>query len=292
MLGYVRCATGDLLVKHHALYQAMYCGLCNSIKKNAGRSLLPFLSYDFVFLALIRLLASEEEVAFEKQFCLLHPWKNKRQRTKDNAALRYASQTALFLTYEKMRDDLLDRDSSFFRRALVTLWSPFLRRACKRVVRKDPSLKPLYDTVSASMEEGRELEKKNASLDEMCTSFSRCLSAIFSFGTDERTARILSSVGEHLGRFIYTVDAIDDLESDEKKGAFNPILLQYGSAEKAREHFPELDLVLSYYISQMKLALDLLEGDAALRAVCENIVCLGLTRSAGNIMKLKEEKSK
>ena len=292
MLGYVRCATDELLVKHHSLYQAMYCGLCNSIGKNASKALLPFLSYDFVFLAFLRVMATGEKICFEKQFCMFHPLKNKKMRVQDNVALRYASHTALFLTSEKMRDDLLDGDSSFGRKSLVRLWLPFLNRACRRIIKKNPSLAPLYAIVSSKMEEGRKLEGKNASLDEMCDSFAACLSSIFSFGVEGDENKILASIGDLLGRFIYTVDAMDDLEEDEKKGCFNPLLSRYGSATEAREHFPELDMVLSYYVSQMKLALDLLEGDTAVVAICENIICLGLPRASGKIMKPKVEKTK
>lgn len=291
MLGYVRCATGDLMVKHHALYQAMYCGLCHSIDRNAGKSLLPFLSYDFVFLAILRCAATGEQLSTEKQFCLLHPFKNRRKRVKDNVSLCYSAHAALFLTYEKMRDDLLDRDSSFFRKLLVSFWSPFLKRACRRVVRKNSELAPLFSAVQDAVEQGRALEEKKASLDEMCSSFSACLSEIFSFGTEGAVARILSSMGNYLGRFLYTLDALDDLDQDEKNASFNPLLVRYGTAAEAKKHFEELDLVLSYYVQQMKLGLDLLDGDPELLAICENIICLGLSRSAGNVMKPKMEKS-
>lgn len=292
MLGYVRCAMGDLLVKHHALYQSMYCGLCHSIEKNVGKSLLPFLSYDFVFLAMLRSVANDESLVLEKQFCLMHPLKNRRKRVQDNASLRYAAQSALFLTYEKMRDDLLDRDTTFARRLLVSLWLPFLKRACHRTIRRSPELQPLFESIRDAMEKGRGLEAAGASLDEMCTSFAACLSAIFSFGMQADAARILAAMGNHLGRFIYTLDALDDLDRDEEKGSFNPLLVQYGSAENAKKHFEELDLVLSYYVEQMKLALDLLDGDRQLLAICENIVCLGLSRAAGTVMKPKTEKDK
>lgn len=291
MLGYVRCAAGDLLVKHHALYQSMYCGLCHSIDKNVGKSLLPFLSYDFVFLALLRSVATNERLEVEKQFCLMHPLKNRRKRIRDNPSLRYSSQSALFLTYEKMRDDLLDRDTTLLRRILVSIWAPLLKRACRRILRKNPEQKALFDLIRKAMEQGRELEEKRASLDEMCASFAACLSAIFSFGLEGNAVVILSAMGEHLGRFIYTLDALDDLEQDEKNGSFNPLLFKYGSAENAKKHFEESDLVLSYYVQQMKLAMDLLDGDRDLLAICENIVCLGLPRAAGTVMKPKTEKS-
>lgn len=290
MLGYVRCATGEMLVKHHSLYQAMYCGLCHSIRKNTTRALLPFLSYDFVFLATLRLLVSGDPLQTEKQVCLLHPLKNKKKRIKDNAQLRYAAQASLFLTYEKMRDDLLDRDASAARRLLISLWAPVLKRACKRVIRKEPALGSLFSSLSEKMEEGRRLEKNGASLDEMCSSFAGCLALVFSFGMDGRSERILSSLGAHLGRFIYTLDAAEDLEADEKKGAFNPLLARYGDAKQAKANFEELDPVLSFYVDQMKLALDLLEGDKNLFAICDNIICFGLSQEAGRIMKPKTEK--
>ncbi len=291
MLGYVRCATGDLLVKHHALYQAMYCGLCHSIDKNVGKSLLPFLSYDFVFLAILRSAATHERIEIEKQFCPLHPFKNRKKRVKDNVCLQYASQAALFLTYEKMQDDLADQDTSFGRKALISVWSPFLKRACRRVVKKSPELAELYASVQDAMRQGRNLEEKKASLDEMCTSFADCLALIFSFGTSGDVSKILSSLGGYLGRFLYTIDALDDVASDEKSGAFNPLLVQYGSSEKVQEHFEKLDLVLSYYVEQMKLAFDLLSGDRDLLAICENIICLGLSQASLNVMKRKTEKS-
>lgn len=291
MLGYVRCATGEMLVKHHSLYQALYCGLCHSISKNASRALLPFLSYDFVFLAALRLLVSGEPLEAEKQFCLLHPLKNKKKRIKDNRQLCYAARSALFLTYEKMRDDRLDRDSSFARRCLISLWFPILGRACRRIIKKNGELAALFSLLSETMEEGRRLEKNGASLDEMCAFFGRCMSAVCSFGMEGDAKRVLSSIGSYLGRYIYTLDAMDDLDRDEKRDSFNPILSRYGSAEKAKARFEELDLVLSYYVEQMKLALDLLEGDKNLLAICDNIICLGLSQAAGKIMKPKTEKS-
>ena len=80
MLGYIKSVPAEMLGKHHALYQAAYCGLCHSIKKNVSGALLPFLSYDFVFLAILRMLVSDEKVKFEKRFCILHPFQRKKQR--------------------------------------------------------------------------------------------------------------------------------------------------------------------------------------------------------------------
>jgi hypothetical protein len=139
------------------------------------------------------------------------------------------------------------------------------------------------------MEEGRFLENKGADLDEMCAFFASCLSYLLSFGIEGDKKRILSAIGEKLGRLLYTLDAIDDLKKDEKSGAFNPILKQYGTFTSAEKEFPKLDLVLSFYVQEMKLALDLLEGDKDLFALCEHIICLGIPSSIQNILKPKTE---
>ena len=40
--------------------------------------------------------------------------------------------------------------------------------------------------------------------------------------------RILSRMGYLLGRWIYMMDAFDDLESDLKRGNYNPLIGRYG----------------------------------------------------------------
>lgn len=287
MLGYVKCQSGDMLVKHHALYSAMYCGLCHSIKKNIGFAQLPFLSYDFVFLSFLRALASGEKIETEKQFCLLHPLGNKKKRVKDNDALLFSAKSSLVLTCEKMKDDLLDRDSSFVRRLLVLPFYGILQKKRKKLARKDEAFSQLSESLALLMEEGRRLEKESATLDDLCSFFASCLAKILSFGFEGEKETVLAGIGDRLGRLLYTLDAIDDLEKDAKTGAFNPILKEYKSVEKAKENFPSLDMVLSFYISEMALALDLIEGDENLFAICEHIVTKGIP---GNVRKILKEK--
>lgn len=284
MLGYIKCVPAEMLGKHHSLYRAAYCGLCHSIEKNTSRALLPFLSYDFVFLALLRQLVSGEEMHLEKRVCYLHPFQRKKQRLADNDALLYASYAALFLCYEKMRDDLLDCDTSFLRRMGIRFYLPFLKRAVLRTEKKNPELFCLWEVIREETKKGRELEKAGAGLDEMCASFGAVLAAIFSFGAEESAKKILFSIGENLGSFLYTLDALDDLESDQKSGSFNPILNRFQSLENAKKQIPEIDLVLSFYIQKMKLALDLLEGEKNLFAICDHIITCGLPAAAKSII--------
>ncbi len=287
MLGYVRCQPSEMLGKHHALYRAAYCGLCHSMKKNIGVSVLPFLSYDFVFLALLRMIISQEEIRTEKQFCLLHPFRDKKMRLADHESLFYAAIAGLFLLTEKLEDDRIDADQSLLRRAQCRLYLPILRRHCRRILKKYGEYRPLYDQISASLEDGRTAEKKGADLDTLSNYFAATLSAIFSFGLDGDNKRLFSSIGFHLGRIIYAVDAIDDWEKDEKSGAFNPLLNRYGPRSSSEDHLVEIDRSIAFSIREMKLALDLLEGNANIIAVCDNVICHGIPATVNTMMKPK-----
>ncbi len=285
MLGYVKCDEGELLVKHQKLYHAAYCGLCHSIRKNGAACILPFFSYDFVFLALVRLLVTAENIELERDFCLFHPFRKKKQRVKDNKALSYSSFAALVLCTEKMRDDGMDPDTGTFKKLLCRLFLPGLDRACIRLEKREKSYQGLSSLVRKILAEGREWEKQGASLDQMCQNFASCLSIVFSFGTEGVSHRLLSGIGEFLGRYLYLLDALDDLEKDREKGSFNPLLASASLPE--REEWVRLDMVASFYLQEIEKILDLAEGSAHLLAICKNIVCRGLP---GQMKKIIESK--
>ena len=79
------------------------------------------------------------------------------------------------------------------------------------------------------------------------------------------------------------------MEKDQKSGAFNPVLSRFESLEDAKSHIPEIDLVLSYYIHEIKLALDLLDGEANLFAICHHIITCALPAAVKSILNQKME---
>ncbi|MBR3836559.1 MAG: hypothetical protein IKJ74_00295 [Clostridia bacterium] len=282
MLGYVKCDEGELLVKHQRLYRAVYCGLCHSIRVTGMHALLPFHNYDFVFLALFRMLVTGEPLSLERDRCFLHPFRKGKQRLCHNPTLAYTAFAALVLTVEKMRDDLLDSDVSFSRRCMIRLTLPRLIRALRRYEKNESQMKGLSEKVAALLAEGRELEKASAELDILCENFARCLSLLFSFGTSGKEARLLSGMGDLLGRYLYTLDALDDREKDLKSGAFNPVLKN--GVLPSDKALCQMDLVLSFMLGEMKKILDLVEGEPNLLAICENIIGRGLPATAHPIL--------
>ena len=94
MLGYVKCDPGELLVRQHGLYRALYCGLCRSARRGFGAASSPFHSYDFVFLAAVRHLVLGEPYRIERRRCFF-----------DHTDLSFSCiiLSTLFLTYFSCR---------------------------------------------------------------------------------------------------------------------------------------------------------------------------------------------
>lgn len=288
MLGYVKCDTGALLVRQHGLYRALYCGLCRSTRKHFGLASSPFHSYDFVFLAAARLLVLEVPYSIEKHRCPTHPFR-RRPMVADNQVLKDTAFCQLLMIREKMTDDLTDRDGRFFRRMLCRLWLPFLNGEIRRAGKKDESYRGLAEDMRMAFKEGREKEKRGATLDEVCSDFAGILSRLASFRSDGEAKRILAGTGDKLGRFLYTIDAMDDLKRDAVSGAFNPVLHLLRSSDDCTGQLDEIHAVQRFYLREIELALALASGDKDLGSICENIVRLGLVKEENRVLKEGKE---
>ena len=76
-------------------------------------------------------------------------------------------------------------------------------------------------------------------LDAVSGCFGELMAELFDYKQDHWSPE-LRSIGFHLGKFIYLLDAYDDLAQDEKKGAYNPLRTlsrQPGYEEEMREIF-------------------------------------------------------
>ena len=69
-----------------------------------------------------------------------------------------------------------------------------------------------------------ELEKQQADdIDQLSACFGNLLGEVFVMENDE-WAGSLRTLGFYIGKFVYIMDAYDDLEQDVKKGCFNPLI--------------------------------------------------------------------
>lgn len=290
MFGYVKPLKGELKVRQYQLYQGLYCGLCDTIRQRVSRPLSLALNYDFVFLALVRALAEDVQFEAKKKRCGVHPFK-KREHVLPCNALEFSAQAALILTCENLRDDLCDPDSSFWKKLWIRPYYALLHRSRKKLLRRQSDLQGLQDRIAELLASMQELEKeKCAELDRFCALFGQLMGEVFSFGLEGEGKIICREIGDYTGRLVYTADACDDLEKDEKSSSFNPLLLQYGSAAEARKAYRELDMVLSIYASRIDAALGLFSSQKDYKEIAKNIASQGIGALSRSVLDPNKEK--
>lgn len=241
MFGYIRPVRPDMLVGDDELYSAVYCGLCRYSGRHVTHASRFLLNYDFAFLAVLRASLTNEEIRTERVRC---PYKF-RKRSSAVCDGAFASVAGYFgiLTYYKMLDDLNDERGwkKFGKKFLLPLASRMRKKA--RALGTDEKLvtKPLED-LAALEKEGK--EHGDVSPDRAADCFARLTAGITSEGLTGTDADIARQCGYHIGRFVYLIDALDDLEEDAKSGNFNPFLLRYGSLSNAQSHADEIRTTL------------------------------------------------
>ena len=221
MFGYVRPREDTLSQEAKNAYEAAYCGLCHTLKEQYGAAPRLFLNYDFVFLAM--LLAPEGE-AYKAgcRKCALHPWKGKPV-CMGGDWMGTAAGESVILTWWKLRDTVAD--GGFFPRLgarfLCLLLGPSYRKAKARY--------PDFDTQSALLlAKLREIEEERSpSIDHTADCFARLLQIAVPSAGREILDRPRQQLLYHLGRWIYLIDAVDDLAEDKKSGMYNPVAARF-----------------------------------------------------------------
>lgn len=236
MFGYVLPLKGELKVKEYNLFRAYYCGLCFSIKKQFGQLPRMVLNYDMSFLAMFLDSITEEDIKAEAKVCIAHPGK-KKAVILENKAIDYAANMNISLTIFKLIDDVND-DKDIKSRIFSLGLNPYKRKFDSRINLINEVIKENLDKLSKM-----EKEKNFTSIDEICDPFSIIVGRILELYpekiiNDSRETRyMLYDFGYSLGKWIYLMDALDDLKEDMEKGKFNPINFLYNENNLSFEEF-------------------------------------------------------
>ena len=274
MFGYVKPVKAELLVREDEFYRATYCGICRAMKKHTGTLSNVTLSYDSVFLALVRMLyINDESFGVQMRRCVAHPSK-KRGMLKENPAIEYTARAFAILTYYKMADDL--HDEKLAKKLFVTLSRPIMSRAKKKA-----AITPLAEVIKLKLSEISRLEDEGCrSVDKPASLFGELLGEVFAFGLADSERLVPYECGYHLGRFIYSADAAEDYEKDRKSGAYNPYVLSYGEAELTEENKQSIKCALLLECKRIEAAANLLPygTHATIENIINNTIYLGLVK--------------
>lgn len=280
MFGYIRVERNELRLREYEYYRATYCGLCRSMGKCTGQCSRLTISYDMAFLVSVRLLLEDTPVEMKRRTCAVHPFK-KRAMMEQNDALRYAANASAILSYEKCRDDI--RDERGGKRAKARMRALMLRRAYKRASSELPAL---ADTVRSHLARLSEEERKRApSVNAVASVFGELLGDVFAHGLAEHEVPLAKRIGYEVGRFIYVLDALDDLAEDEKRDRFNPLLLVYGGL-MSEEDKTSVRSALVAGLCDLERAFDLLpkRDDPTGREILNNILYLGMPAAIDKVL--------
>lgn len=282
MLGYVRTHVPELRVREHECYRALYCGLCKSMGKCTGQCSRMSLSYDFVFLAAVRMSLLGEELHVKKQRCVVHPFK-KRPTVCNSPTLDYCADASALLTYNKLLDDCKDERGGKKIRAYLA--RPFFRRAYKKAKKRHPALDAAISEQLSALAAYERSEHDIPSADTPASYFGELMYTVFSENLTETDARLAGNIGRAIGRWIYLLDAADDFAEDIEKDRFNPYRALFGETLSDEEK-ETIRLSLIAHLTDAERAFLLIDSfpTPELQEILANILYLGLPKAAKKVL--------
>lgn len=214
MFGYITVNKDELKVKNYNEYHAYYCGLCRALRQKYGYMGQMTLTYDMTFLVILLTSLYEVNPKVTQQRCTVHM--GKKHTTFENKFSSYAADMNILLSYHNLMDDWLDEKK-------VTKFA-----AAKALEKCYQKVKAQYPRQSRAVEHYMEElskceQKREEDLDIAAGHTGNMLGELFVYKEDE-WQEILRRMGFFMGKFIYLMDAYEDVEEDAKQKRYNPFV--------------------------------------------------------------------
>lgn len=286
MFGYVRPDKAELKIKDYETYKAVYCSLCKTLGRHYGLLSRFFLNYDATFYVfLMKTVLQQNSDCAHRGVCGFNPLK-KCNYIDEDIYLDNAAALTIIMSYYKVKDDI--EDSSFFKKSVSCIIYPYIKIKYNKALKK---YSQFDDIIKVQMDSQAKVEnEKSNSIDKACDPSASALSEIFSLDIhDETQKRIVQRICYCLGRWVYLVDAFDDIEKDIKSGSYNPFVLKYSLTDSVPEKVNS-DIIKSIRLTanEAALAFELLNKNCY-GALLENIVFDGMENQLVKIIDKKNE---
>lgn len=285
MFGYIRPLKDELKVREFEEFKTCYCALCHTLRRRYGAISRNILSYDFVFLAML-LWEDQGPPEIKCSRCAASPLK-KRRYCAPSRVLDLCAGYNVILTWWKLQDSIADE--RFCRSVRDRLLRFLLRGAYRKASR---AYADFSEIVRVNIQSLTELESDrnsqigaNPSLDEFADKFARITEAMAAVSEENGRRRPLQQLLYHTGRFVYIIDACDDLEEDLKYSRFNPVAKRFGRGEGSltEEERTLMKTTLMQSCSMIATAFEILPK-SFWSPVLSNIIYLGMPQACANVL--------
>ena len=215
MFGYIIPDQQAMTPEARDRYRTAYCGLCRRAAALHGMAGRMTLSYDLTFLNLLlsSLYEGETPAVAETGRCPVHPIRPIHWRY--SGPTDYCADIGLALHYYSAQDKWED-DRSLLGLGYMKLLDQRRRDAEARWPRACQAITQGLDQLAQYEAAGCE------DLDLVSGSFGGLMAELFDYKQD-RWSGELRTIGYSIGKYIYLLDAWDDLERDKRKGSYNPL---------------------------------------------------------------------
>ena len=273
MTGYITVYQPDMKFRDYYRYREYYCGLCKTIGKRYGQTARMSLGYDAAFLALLLDGVYDSTTESSEFRCPVHPMG--KRKALNNVFIDYAADMNLYMAWLKCFDDWKD-ERNLGRGIYAWLLTHRIRQIEQKYKEKTDIIKKALDDLNA-------LEEAQSSDFEVAAGcYGRVTAEVFRFGGlwDD----LLAEMGFYLGKYIYLLDAYEDLERDLKKGCYNPFF----EMSKEERFDDEVRKILMSMISKSAEEFELLPVDENME-ILRNILYAGAWNRFEEIFRKKEQ---
>lgn len=279
MFGYVTIDKPELKVKEFYRYKSYYCGLCRTLKEEYGFRGRMTLSYDMAFLVLFLTSLYETPTKELQSHCPLHPVK--KIPMLQNEISEYGAKMNILLVYFKCEDDWKD-DKSLKGIAGMHLFRKKAKELCKEYKRQAQVIQKQLKVLAAYE------EKQEENLDLAAGAFGKLMAELFVYKED-MWEQELRNFGFYLGKFIYIMDAYDDLPKDLKTNSYNPLK---AVSRKCRNRETYEETIRQVLVMMMAEATAAFEKLPCLKEaeILRNILYSGVWAKYNKIQKERQEK--
>ncbi|MCR5666858.1 MAG: DUF5685 family protein [Eubacterium sp.] len=236
MFGYICVDREQMSDDDKKIYQSFYCGLCQVLRQSSGIKGRMLINYDMTFLIVLLSGLYELENTKQSYLCPLHP--TKKRTLFINEATRYAADMNLLFAYQNFEDDWVD-ERSYTKKMLTKIFDKDYEKIRGKYPRQ---VEAMEDYMKRLQTAEREQEQN---LDVIAGLSGEMLAEIFVWKKDDVWEKALRHMGFYMGKFIYLMDAFEDIEKDKKSGSYNPLI------QMQKEHEQDFDTFSGLMLTSM-----------------------------------------